>query len=159
MSSTESTQPTTASGTKKRSPALVIGIVIVVVVVLAGGAYVIYKLTDKHEIKPAAVTAKAVFVDLQKGDAGQARSDSTPAGQNALRTITADDVNGLVFGGCKAFPGDQPTRLCIWSRPGGQLSMSLVLKGDDWKVDNAQIGPAGLPPATDSSSPTTPPST
>lgn len=159
MSSTESTQPSTETGTKKRSPAFVIGIVVVVIVVLAGGAYVVYKLTNKHEIQPAAVTAKAVFVDLQKGDANQARSDSTAAGQSALRKITADQVTGLVFGGCKPFPGTQPTRLCIWSRPGGQLSMSLIRKGEDWKVDNAQVGPAGLPPATDTSTTTTPPST
>jgi hypothetical protein len=155
MSSTESTQPTTESGTKKRSPALMIGIIVAVVVVLAGGAYVVYKLTNKHEITPAMVTAKAVFVDLQKGNPDQARPDSTAAGLAALKKISADDVKGLAFGGCKPFPGSQPTRLCIWSRPGGQLSMAMIRKGDAYVVDNAQVGPAGLPPATDTTTSST----
>jgi hypothetical protein len=154
MSSTESTEPPVETGTKKRSPGLVIGIIVVVVIVLAGGAYVVYKLTNKHEVKPALVTAKAVFVDLQQGSPDKARDDSTTAGLAALKKITADDVKGLAFGGCKPFPASQPTRLCVWSRPGGQLSMSLVRQGDNWKVDNAQVGPAGLPPATDTTTTT-----
>jgi hypothetical protein len=153
MTSDTTTPAPTGSGSSRPSWLIPV-IVIVIIVVLAGGAFVVYKLTNKHEAHPAAATAKVVFVDLQQGDANKARSDSTANGQAALRTITADDVKGLVFGGCKPFPGTPPTRVCIWTRPGGQLSMSLVRKGDTWKVDNAQVGPAGLPPATDTTTTT-----
>lgn len=159
MSSTESPQSAGRPGTS-RSPARVIGIVVVVVVVLAAGAYLVVRWTDSDDAPSPTATAKTVYVHLRQGDPTAARPDSTAAGLAALEKISADDVKGLVFGGCRSAAGNRPTQLCVWTRPGGQLSMAMIRRGDRWIVDNAEVGPAGLPPATDtpSSSSTTPPS-
>jgi len=142
---TDNDSPT--SETTKRSPAVVAIAIILVLSLLGGGGYVIYKLTNKTQRAPAFQVAKDAVAAIGSGNSAKLGDLSTSSGKVALVKITANDVKGLTFGGCKAFPGKDPTRLCVWSRPGGQLSMSVILLNKNWKVDAAEIGPAGLPPA------------
>jgi hypothetical protein len=143
------------SGSTKRSPAFVAVVVVVIVAVLAGGGFVVYKLTNKHTQTPAFEVAKVAITDIKSGQQAKITAVSTPKGAAAIAKLDPTSVNGLVFAKCKPFPGKVPTRLCTWTRPGGQLTMALVKSGDTWKVDDVKIGPAGLPPATGAGTSTT----
>jgi hypothetical protein len=157
---TDSSTAATDGANSSRPSWLVPVIVIVVIVVLAGGAYVVYKLTASNDTTdpPVTVVHRAI-VAIRAGDPGKADSDATTQGQAQLAKVTASDISGMKFGGCPA-SGQTDSRTCIWSRPGGQMTMTLTKVGGAWKIDTVTVGPAGLPPSTDTtgSTTTTPPS-
>ncbi len=53
-----------------------------------------------------------------------------------------------MFGGCSATGDDPFPKECVWSRPGGELTMTVNKQGDTPIVTNVKYGPAGLPPDT-----------
>jgi hypothetical protein len=164
MTSDTSTPAPTDSGSSRPSWLIPV-IVVVVIVVLAAGAFVVYKLTDTKETAEAPITVvHRVVVAVRADKPSQANSDLTGAATGQVSSLTANQINGLKFNACVPVPQQPNARLCTWSRPGGQMSMALVKVNGHWKVNNVVIGPAGLPPATDTSgsttsSTTTPPST
>lgn len=140
--------------TTTKSPARTLMIVVLAVVVIAGGAFVAYKLTNKRDTgQPAQVVAKQVEKALIAGDTATIKKLSTAQGLAQLEKIKPADLTGLTFGGCGFVPAKVRTRMCVFSRPGGQLRMFLTVPGDKLMVNQAEIGPAGLPPT-----PQTPPS-
>jgi hypothetical protein len=150
---TPSSPPSEPEGRRGISAGAKLAIAIAVVIVLAGGGYAIYKLTNKTEQQPAFETAKEVFAALESGDTAAAEDRATEAGATALAAIGREDLDGLAFSGCSPYPGEPPTRVCTWTRPGGQLTIALELDDKKWLVTKAEIGPAGLPPETDDSAP------
>ena len=107
---TDSAAPAPSEGTTKRPPAMIAAIVIAVVVVLAGGAFVVYKLTDKKDVgEPAYKIAKQAEAAIASGKVSGIAA--TARGKQQLAAIKANEVSGLTFGGCKPFPGTPPTRL------------------------------------------------
>ena len=140
-----------ASPKGKRSPAVVAAIVIVVVIVLAGGAFVVYKLTkSKDEPTPAVKVAKETVAAIQAGDDVKLRAVSTGDGTTQLLALKSSDAEGvtLTAASCQRFASKTPTRICTAARPGGQLQLRLVFTSGDWLVDQANVGPAGLPPTS-----------
>jgi len=137
----------------KRSPGVVAAIVIVVVIVLVGGAFLVYKLTkSKDEPTPAVKVAKTVTAAIASGNTAVIRSNSTGQGTTQLVAMKPSDASGLtlVARDCKPFAAKTPTRVCTVTRPGGQLQLRLIFTGGAWKVDLANLGPAGLPPTSTS---------
>jgi hypothetical protein len=133
---------------------MIAAIVIAVVIVLAGGAFVVYKLTNKKDVgEPAYKAAQKAEAAIASGKLSGIAV--TARGKQQIAVIKASEVSGFTFAKCTPFPGTPPTRVCTWTRPGGQLSMALVRSGTTWQVDKVAIGPAGLPPTSS----TTPPST
>jgi hypothetical protein len=142
--------PAPASPTRKgRSPGVVAAIVIVVVIALVGGAFVVYKLTkSKEEVTPMLQVAKRTVAAIKSGDSAELRTLSTGQGTTQLLALKPADVDGItiIAPSCKIFAASTPTRVCTASRPGGQLTLRLVVTDGAWKVDSANVGPAGLPP-------------
>ncbi len=129
-------------------------IIVLAIVVIAGGAFVAYKLTNKRDTgQPAQVVAKRVEKALLTGDTATLTKLSTAQGRAQLEKLKPADLTGFTFGNCSLIPAKVRTRLCLFSRPGGQLRMFLTVPGDKLMVNQVEIGPAGLPPA-----PQTPPS-
>ena len=140
--------------TTTKSPARTLIIVVLAVVILAGGGFVAYKLTNKRDTgQPANVVAQQVEKALLTGDSATVNKLSTAQGRAQLEKIKPADLAGFKFGGCGLVPvAKVRTRLCLFSRPGGELRMFLTVPGDKLMVNQAEIGPAGLPPT-----PQTPP--
>lgn len=91
--------------------------------------------------------AKALFAAWQHGNRAAARAVATPAATAQLFAIPARQGRGLVFGGCSTI--NARGRRCIWSRPGGMLTIVTVLQADGApKVVAADLTPAGLPPTS-----------
>jgi hypothetical protein len=156
MTAPENPAPTSAPK-KGRSPGVVAAIVIVVVIVLVGGGFVIYKLTkSKDDATPMLQVAKDTVAAVKSGDAAQLRSLSTGAGTAQLLALKPGDVDGItiIAASCKIYAASTPTRVCTATRPGGQLSLRLVVTGGAWKVDLANVGPAALPPTSTTTTPT-----
>ena len=140
----------------RRSPALIAAIVIVVVVVLAGGAYVVYKLTDKKDVgQPAYAVAKKVLVATQKGDKTVIVANTTGGGAGQLEAFKAGALAGMTLNKCSPFAGGKPTRVCVYTRPGGQLTLRLVRIDSRWKVDAAVLVPTAVTPTSGATTTTT----
>jgi hypothetical protein len=156
MTAPDSSSTARADAPSRRSPAVVAAIVIVVVVVLAGGAFVVYKLTDKKSFgDPPYKVAKTVFAAAEKGDRAVLADNSTAAGTSQLQALDAKSLQGMTFAKCAPFAGAKPTRLCTYTRPGGQLLLRLVVVDSAWKVDQATLGAAAVTPTSGVSTPTT----
>lgn len=142
--------------TPKKSSSRTIIIAVLAIIVLAGGGFVAYKLTDKKDAGlPAYEVAKQAEQAAAKGDTATIVKLSTSQGKVQLQKLKASELSGLTFGGCGPVPGaTDPTRLCVFSRPGGQLQLYVTAPGGKWLVNQAELGPAGLPPTT--ATPTTP---
>jgi len=135
----------------KRSPGVVAAIVIVVVIALVGGAFLVYKLTkSKDEATPFLKVAKETVAAIKSGDKGQLQSLSSGEGTKQLLVLKPADANGFTItaASCKPFPQKVPTRVCIATRPGGQLQLRLIFTDNAWKVDLANYGPAATTPTS-----------
>jgi hypothetical protein len=150
--------PAPTEGGSSRPSWLVPVIVIVAVVVLVGGAFVVYKLTKSTSSAEAPYVVVHRTVVAIKGGQSPKSSDTSGQGEAELDAITAQDLEGLQFGGCQALPQAPNTARCIWSRPGGQMTMSLSKTDGHWKITGAGLGPAGLPPDDSTTASSTPPS-
>ncbi|MGZ4675309.1 MAG: hypothetical protein ACXVJ7_02035 [Acidimicrobiia bacterium] len=149
---TTDSAPSSSSGTTGRfSPAMKWIAVILVIVLLGGGAFVVYKLTDTKELgTPPFKVAAQVKDAIASGNTATITKLTTAKGRTEASKLTAADVNGMTGLTCAPFSAKPPTRVCTWSRPGGQLSMAVVRIGSDWKVETATVGPAATTPTTPS---------
>ena len=138
---------------KSSSSSRTIIIVVIAVLVLAGGGFVAYKLTNKRDTGvPAAVVAQKVKNAVVKGDQTTIDKLTTAQGKTEIAPLDGK-LDGLKFSQCGLAPFVKvTTKLCTFSRPGGQLSLFLTKSKGKWLVDSAKLGPAALPP-------TAPPST
>jgi hypothetical protein len=138
-----------APADKKRN--LVPIIIVVAVVVIIGVGLAAWRLTsDSSESagKPAGQSAKALFKAWQDDDRAAAAVVATPDAVTAIFAIDASEASGLEFAECTP-TGDGPfPKECVWTRPGGELTMTVEKEGDTPEVTNVDLGAAGLPPDT-----------
>ena len=143
-------EPTSSEPPASNSSTRTIIIVVLVIVVLAGGGLVAYKLTNKKDAgQPAGQVARQAEAAVVKGDTATIVKLSTAQGKAQLTKLKGSELGGLKFGGCGPLPGaTTPTRLCVFSRPGGVLNLNVTAPDGKWLVNEASLGPAGLPPTT-----------
>lgn len=136
--------------TSQKSSSRTIIIVVLAIVVLAGGGFVAYKLTNKKDAgQPAYQVAQQAEAAAAKSDTATIVKLSTSQGKVQLQQLKASELSGLTFGSCALVPGAKTTtRLCVFSRPGGVLNLYLTAPNGKWLVNQAALGPAGLPPTT-----------
>ena len=143
--------PAPEAAPQKRGP-LVIILVVVGVLVVAGIAFGIWKVSSDDSSDagpPAGQTAKGLYNAWQDGDQAAAAKDATPVAVTAIFKVDTSDASGLEFGGCSATGSEPFPKECVWSRPGGELTMTVEKQDDKPVVTNVEYGPAGLPPDTD----------
>jgi hypothetical protein len=136
-----------AAPQKKRNLVPIIIVVVVVVVIAAGVAFFLLRDDSGTEAgAPAGQTAKSLFNAWQANEEGQASQFADADAVAVLFRVPAIDGQGLEFGGCSPI-GDSPwPKECVWSRPGGELTMEVEKGGDTPVVTKVTYGPAGLPP-------------
>jgi hypothetical protein len=126
---------------------IVIGVI--VVIVIGVGAYLFLK-DDDEAAKPAGAPpprlARNLYAAWQDDDRTAAADNATAAAVTEIFAIPAAQGEGLVFGGCTSTSGTALPKACVYSRPGGQLTMTVDRVGDTRKVVKVELGPAGLPP-------------
>ena len=133
-----------------RSTATTVIAVIVALAVLGGGAAAIYKLTQSEdEGTPVGTTARVVFDAWQDGDRSAAAKHMTADAAEQLFDIKPAEAKGLAFGSCTKIGQALFPVLCVWTRPGGQLSMRASYADGAATFDAIIYGPAALPPAGD----------
>ena len=141
-------QSTTAAAPKKSSSTTrTIIIVVVAVVILAGGAFVVYKLTNKKDSGiPAVVVAQKVKNAVAKNNQAVIDQNTNAQGKTEVAALKGK-VDGLKFGQCGPAPFVKvTTKLCTFTRPGGQLSLFLITPNGKWIVSSAKLGPAAVTP-------------
>lgn len=128
---------------------ILIAIGVIVVIVIGVGAYFFLKDdgdASAPEGPPPPKVSKNLYAAWQAGDRGAAATSATAAAVSELFDIPASEGEGLVFGEC-AKVGDTPLpKACVFTRPGGELTMTVALVGDRRTVTKVVLGPAGLPP-------------
>jgi hypothetical protein len=138
-----------APASKKRNLVPII-IVVAVVVVIVGGLALWRVTSDSGDEagKPAGQSAKALFKAWEDDDRAAAAVVATPNGVTTIFAIDASEGSGLQFDACTPTGDDPFPKECVWTRPGGQLTMTVEKDGDTPKVTNVDLGAAGLPPDT-----------
>lgn len=151
---TQSAAPTPAPQ-KKRSWIPIVIVVVVVVVIVGGLAAWRLRSDDSSDAgQPAGQSAKALYTAWQDGDEVAAAKYASNGAVTTLFAVQASDAEGLEFGGCSA-TGESPwPKECVWSRPGGELTMTVQQGDDRPQVTKVTYGPAGLPPDGSSTDPT-----
>jgi hypothetical protein len=145
---TQSSAPAAAPQKKRNWVPIIVAVV--VVVLIAGGAAVLLLRDDSgtEAGQPAGQSAKGLFKAWQDNNENRAARFADEDAVVVLFRVPAVDGRDLQFGGCSQV-GDSPwPKECIWSRPGGELTME-VEQGDARPiVTKVTYGPAGLPPDT-----------
>ena len=143
---TQSAAPSPAPQ-KKRNWVPIIIVVVVIIVIVGGLAFWRMRDSDSSDPgKPAGQSAKSLYTAWQDGDQAAAAKYASNGAVTTLFAVDTSDASGLEFGGCSA-TGDGPwPKECVWSRPGGELTMIVQKGGDTPQVTKVTYGPAGLPP-------------
>jgi hypothetical protein len=145
--------PAAGSAPKKKTNLVPILIVIgvIVVVIIGVGGYLFLK-DDDEASKPAGPPpprlSKNLYAAWQGDDRTAAAKNATAAAVSQIFAIPASEGEGLTFGGCTKVGDKQLPKACVYSRPGGELTMTVNLQGDTRTVTKVEFGPAGLPPDT-----------
>jgi hypothetical protein len=146
----ETQTPASSPAAKPRGP-LVIILIVVGVLVVAGIAVVAWKVgsdSDDSAGAPAGQAAKGLYKAWQSGDRSAAAEVATPTSVTAIFKVQPSDASGLQFDGCSATGANPFPKECVWSRPGGQLALTVQKQDDKPTVTKVDYGPAGLPPDT-----------
>jgi hypothetical protein len=147
---TENAAPPPAAPEKKKRNWVPI-IIIVGIVVIAIIAAVIYKVTKSDSTakgKPAGQTAKGLYKAWQTGNQASAAKFANANAVTTIFAVKTTDASGLTFGGCSSTGANAFPKECVWSRPGGELTMTLAKNGNKVQVTKVKYGPAGLPPTS-----------
>src|SRR5664279_1559380 len=122
--------PGASEPAKKKSNLVPILIVVGVIVLIIIGVGV-WKLTSKSSSSSKASgplpvkIAKNLYAAWQAGDQAAAAKDATPTAVTAMFAIPAADGDGLTFGACTKIGSKPIPKACVFSRPGGQLTMTV----------------------------------
>jgi hypothetical protein len=147
---TPQTPAPTAAPQKKRGP-LVIILVVVGVLIVIGAGIAIWKVTSDSSSSsgaPAGQTAKGLYKAWQKGNQAAAAKDASPTAVTAIFKVTPADASNLQFDGCSATGSNPFPKECTWSRPGGQLVMTVTKQGGKAKVTKVEYGPTATTPTS-----------
>ena len=121
--------PAPSEPAKKRNlvPILIVVGVIVVIIIGVG----VWKLTSSSSSSSKASgplpvkLAKNLFAAWQAGDRTAAAKAATPTAVTTMFAIPASDGDGYVFGKCTKIGDKALPRACVFSRPGGELTMTV----------------------------------
>ena len=143
--------PDASGPAKKKSnliPILIVVGVIALILIVAG--VIVFKSKDNSSKKasgPLPVKiAKNLYDAWQAGDRAGAAKDATPTAVTAMFAIPAADGDGLVFGACTKTGTKPIPKACTFSRPGGQLVMTVNTVNGKKVVTAVKLGPAATTP-------------
>jgi hypothetical protein len=151
-SATEAPAPPAASPAKKRNLVPILIVVGVVVIVIIGA--VAYKLRDssssssKPSGPPPGVVAKRLFKAWQSGNRADAAKSANAAAVTQMFAIKSSDGTGLSFGGCTKSGSAPFPKSCVWTRAGGQLTMTVARANGTKTVTGVTLGSAATTPTT-----------
>jgi hypothetical protein len=106
---------------------IVVGVVVIVII-----AAVAYKLrgssssSTKPSGPPPGVVAKRLYKAWQSGNQADAAKSANAAAVSQIFAIKASDGSGLSFGGCTKSGASPFPKTCVFTRPGGQLTMTVA---------------------------------
>jgi hypothetical protein len=138
---------------KKKSSLVLILIVVGVIVVIAigAGAYFLTRDDDsssKAEGKAPPRISKDLYAAWQDDDRTAAAGVATAAAVSEIFAIPANEGDGLDFGGCDKV-GDAPLpKDCVYSRPGGQLTITVAVVDGKRVATAVKLGPAATTPTS-----------
>lgn len=127
---------------------IVVGVI--VIVILAGVAYKL-KNSSSSSSKPTGTPpgrlAKDLYKAWQDGNQTAAAKSATPAAVTQLFAIKTSEGTTLTYGGCSKTSAAPLPKLCVWSRPGGELEMTVVKQANGKKVvSSVTLGSAATTP-------------
>jgi hypothetical protein len=142
----------TSSPAKKRNlvPILIVVGVIVVIIIAAG----VYKLTKSSSSSsgatgpPPGKISKNLYTAWQAGDQTAAAKVATPQAVTQIFAIKASEGTGLVFGGCTKVGANPLPKACVFSRPGGELTVTVGRANGKRVVTKVKLGPAATTPTS-----------
>jgi hypothetical protein len=142
-----------ADGAKKKSNLVPILIVlgIVVVVAIAAGVYFLTRDSggsDAPKGKAAGKISKDLYGAWQSGDRSAAATDATPQAVTAIFAIDKNQGTGLEFGGCEKTGTSPFPKVCTFSRPGGELAITVSVVDGQRKATAVKLGPAATTPTS-----------
>jgi hypothetical protein len=140
--------------TKKKKSNLVpilIVVGIVVVIAIAAGAYFLTRDSggaDQATGKAPPRIAKDLYAAWQSGDQAAAAKVATPEAVTQIFAIKTDEGTGLTFDGCEK-TGTQPVpKVCTYSRPGGELTITVSVVEGKRVASAVKLGPAATTPTS-----------
>jgi hypothetical protein len=145
---TESPAPPAAPQRKRNWVPIIIIVVVLVVIVAGVVAWRVRSNDSTDKVVPAGQTAKGLYKAWQAGNRNAAAKYANAASVDKIFVIQKTEASGLQFGGCTPTGNGPFPKECVWTRPGGELTMTLNKSGDTVTVTNVKFGPAGTPPAS-----------
>jgi hypothetical protein len=141
------------AGAKKKSNLVPILIVlgIVVVVAIAAGVYFLTRDSggsDAPKGKAAGKITKDLYSAWQSGDRSAAAADATPQAVTAIFAIDKGEGAGLEFDGCQKTGSNPFPKTCTYSRPGGELTVTVSVVDGQRKATAVKLGPAATTPTS-----------
>ena len=131
-------------------PIIIVGGVILIVIIGA----VAYKLrgssssSSKPSGPPPGAIAKGLYKAWQAGDQTAAAKEANAATVTQMFAIKASDGTGLVFGGCSQAASGPFPKKCVFTRPGGQLTMTVSRANGKKTVTNVTLGSTATTPTS-----------
>jgi ABC-type nitrate/sulfonate/bicarbonate transport system permease component len=145
--------PAASTPAKKKRNLVPILIVVGVIVIVIIGA-VAYKLrgssssSSKPSGPPPGAVAKRLYKAWQSGNQADAAKSANPAAVGQIFAIKASDGTGLTFGGCKTAGSSAFPKTCVFSRSGGQLTMTVSRANGTKTVTHVTLSSAATTPTS-----------
>lgn len=145
--SPSSTSPESA----KKSNVVVIVIIAVVVVAAVGiGVYLLTRDDGESEADtttPAGIS-KSLYSAWQDGNRTAATDVATPGAVGQIFAIPTKEGDGLEFGGCEKVGSESLPQTCTYSRPGGELAITVGDVQGTTLATAVILGPAATTPTS-----------
>jgi hypothetical protein len=140
-------------GGKKKSNLVPLLIVlgVVVVVAIAAGAYFLTRDSggsDKAAGKAPPRIAKDLYAAWQGGDQAAAARVATSGAVTQIFAIQKDEGSGLTFAGCKKAGTEPLPKVCTYSRPGGELTVTVSVVDGKRQASAVKLSAAATTPTS-----------
>jgi hypothetical protein len=142
-----------ADGAKKKSTLVPILIVvgIIVVVAIAGGVYLLTRDSGGSsgpEGAPPPKVAKNLYAAWQDGDRAAAAKVADSGTVTAIFAIDKSEGTDLQFAGCEKTGGTPLPKECSFTRPGGELVVTVSAVDGKRTATAVKLGPAATTPTS-----------
>ena len=137
--------------TKSNLVPILIVVGIIVVIVIGAGVYFLTRDDDSGggaTGDPPPRIAKDLYAAWQADDRTAAGRIATAEAVDEIFDIDRTEGADLEFGGCERIGATVLPRACVFTRPGGQLTITVSIVDDARVASGVELGPAGLPPDT-----------
>jgi hypothetical protein len=141
------------AGAKQKSNLVPILIVvgIIVVIAIAGGVYLLTRDSggsDGPEGEAPPKVAKDLYAAWQDGDQAAAAKVATADTVTAIFAIEKDEGSGLEFGGCEKTGSTPLPKDCSFTRPGGELTITVSNVDGKRTATAVKLGPTATTPTS-----------